>query len=319
MSPRHAAKSAFFVVERLITALLYPICLLRGRLGLAGGVPILMYHQVGRPLPGDGPGREAVPPERFAEQMDTLLAAGYEAIPLGDLVRMLESPDRRSGGRCAVITFDDGLRGQLENAVPILERHGVRATFFLIAGAVGSPRPLPHLAPDAPAAGGGPPPREWLPLDWSEARSLVERGHEIGSHSLTHRSLGALGSASIEVEIRGSREVLEHRLGVPVGLFAYPFGSQACGDCDPRARGPLRRAGYRAACTTAVGRIGPRADPLALRRIPVEPDDGPFRVRCKLAGAYDWVGPVKSLWQRLVPREDRVGAATPARAAGAGR
>jgi peptidoglycan/xylan/chitin deacetylase (PgdA/CDA1 family) len=317
MSPRHAAESVFFLVERLITAFLYPLCLLRARMGREGAVPILMYHQVGRPLPGHGPGREAVPPERFERQMGALLAAGYKAIPLGALFRTPGTPERRSGGRRAVVTFDDGLRGQLENAVPILEHHGVRATFFLIAGAVGSTRPLPHLAPDPSAVGS--PPREWLPLDWDEARRLVERGHEIGSHSLTHRSLVGLGRAAIEVEIRGSREILERRLGVPVGLFAYPFGSPACGDCDPRAREPLRRAGYRAACTTAVGRNGPRADPLALRRIPVEPDDGPFRMRCKLAGAYDWVGPVKSLWQRLVPREDRVGAVAPARATVAGR
>ena len=44
----------------------------------------------------------------------------------------------------------------------------------------------------------------------------------------------------------------------------------------------------------------------------MEEGDGPFRVRCKLAGAYDWVGSVKSLWQRLAAREDRVDAALPA-------
>jgi hypothetical protein len=29
-------------------------------------------------------------------------------------------------------------------------------------------------------------------------------------------------------------------------------------------------------------------------------------MRCKLAGAYDWVGALKSRWQALAPREERV-------------
>ena len=105
---------------------------------------------------------------------------------------------------------------------------------------------------------------------------------------------------------------------MPVECFAYPFGSRAYGDFDPAIRELLRRAGYRGACTTVVGRNGPGADPLALRRLPVEEADGPFRLRCKLAGAYDWVGPVKSLWQRLVARQERVDAAALAPTAGGG-
>jgi peptidoglycan/xylan/chitin deacetylase (PgdA/CDA1 family) len=33
------------------------------------------------------------------------------------------------------LTFDDGLRCQFEQAVPILDQHGFSATFFLIANA----------------------------------------------------------------------------------------------------------------------------------------------------------------------------------------
>jgi peptidoglycan/xylan/chitin deacetylase (PgdA/CDA1 family) len=31
------------------------------------------------------------------------------------------------------LTFDDGLRCQFDRALPILKKHGFRATFFLIA------------------------------------------------------------------------------------------------------------------------------------------------------------------------------------------
>ncbi|MGH9750057.1 MAG: polysaccharide deacetylase family protein [Candidatus Polarisedimenticolia bacterium] len=314
MVPRHAVRGVFTVLERLVTALLYPVCRLLVRPGRGGRVPILMYHQIGRPLPGPGPGGGAVSPERFALQMRVLSAAGYEVISLGELVRRLEERTLRSRTKRAVVTFDDGLRGQMAGACPVLERHGFPATFFLIAGALGTDRLLPHLA--AAAGGGVTMPDEWLQLSWEEARQLRDRAFEIGSHSMSHRSLGRLEPADIEREARGSREVLERRLGVPVELFAYPFGSRAYGDFGPGTAGLLRRAGYRGACTTVVGTNGRGADLLALKRIPVEQGDGPFRLRCKLAGAYDWVGPVKSLWQRLVTREEQVDAPAPWRAAG---
>ncbi|HVH31858.1 MAG TPA: hypothetical protein VNA31_09390, partial [bacterium] len=59
-------------------------------------------------------------------------------------------------------------------------------------------------------------------------------------------------------------------------------------------------------CTTVVGRTDGNADLFALRRIPVDEGDGPFRIRCKVIGAFDWTGPVKEFWQRTMPRKERV-------------
>ncbi len=73
--------------------------------------------------------------------------------------------------RAAVsLTFDDGLRSQLEVAVPILDRAGLRATFYLnptgaqeSAGLGDSWRE--RLAP-------------WIPVQ--------ARGHEMGNHTILH-------------------------------------------------------------------------------------------------------------------------------------
>jgi len=65
------------------------------------------------------------------------------------------------------------------------------------------------------------------------------------------------------------------------------------------------------ACTTVIGRCAPGVDLYALPRIPMEDADTRFRVRCKLAGAYDWVGTVKSFCQRLLARRERVDAGLP--------
>jgi peptidoglycan/xylan/chitin deacetylase (PgdA/CDA1 family) len=212
-------------------------------------------------------------------------------------------------GRAVVLTFDDGYRGQFAFAYPILRWHRLPATFFVTAGYLGTNRFFPHLALETAAAGNGASPSPaWLPLSWDEVKEMAGHGIGIASHAVSHRSLGRLAAEEAEFEVRRSKEVLERRLGIRVDLFAYPFGSRAYGDFDRGIEDILRGTGYRGACTSVVGRSGPGVDPLALPRIPMEDGDGPFRVRCKLAGAYDWVGVVKSLWQRLAARQERVDA-----------
>lgn len=306
-SIRHSLEWLFFMVEPILTAFLYPCCFLRDRFRGPVRIPILMYHQVGRPLKGVRACQDCVSPERFEMQIRGLLKAGYRTISLAALARLLEQSSPARLKRCVVLTFDDGYRDQFLHAYRIILRYRLSATFFVVAGYLGKETFLPHLLPgDAPVRPGNRPPPGWLPLSWGEAEEMARHGMEIGSHSVSHRSLGRLESREVEEEIRRSKEILERRLGVRVGFFAYPFGSETYGDFDRRIQAILRDAGYRGACTTVMGTNGLGAEPFALRRIPMEEGDGPFRLRCKLVGAYNWVGGVKNFWQRLVTREDRV-------------
>jgi peptidoglycan/xylan/chitin deacetylase (PgdA/CDA1 family) len=285
-------------VERAVTAALYPVCRLRESLSGTVKVPILMYHQVGPPVDGGPPRPDCVSPRSFERQMHAILDAGYRVIALHDLVHLLDAGRLEDLRRSVVLTFDDGYRGQFVFACPVLQRLRLPSTFFVTTGIVGKPAFFPHLAIQ-PAPGGASPPLAWLPLSWDEVKEMARQGIDIGSHAVTHRSLGRLAADEAETEAWLSKEILERRAGTKVDLFAYPFGSEAWGDFDRSLEDTLRRSGYRGACTRAIGRSGPGSDPLALPRIPMEERDGPFRVRCKLAGAYDWVGPLVSLWQRL--------------------
>jgi peptidoglycan/xylan/chitin deacetylase (PgdA/CDA1 family) len=72
------------------------------------------------------------------------------------------------GCRGAVsLTFDDGMPSQIQKAAPILQEAGLRATFYV------NPR-------DSWLAGAA---------DW---RTLVQAGHEIGNHTITHPCSRAL-------------------------------------------------------------------------------------------------------------------------------
>ena len=71
---------------------------------------------------------------------------------------------------------------------------------------------------------------------------------EIGSHTITHPVLGLLDASGRREECAGSRAALQHWLGAPPDMFAYPFGEGMAANRD--AERSVQDAGYAAAFTT---------------------------------------------------------------------
>jgi peptidoglycan/xylan/chitin deacetylase (PgdA/CDA1 family) len=103
---------------------------LGSRRARATRLPILTYHsiqEIGRAYPFDV-GVVDASPAAFERQME-YVARFFESITADELrERRL---DRALPGGSIMITFDDGYRDNLHVAVPILKRHGLRATFFI--------------------------------------------------------------------------------------------------------------------------------------------------------------------------------------------
>jgi peptidoglycan/xylan/chitin deacetylase (PgdA/CDA1 family) len=100
--------------------------------GSKARLSILIYHRV-RPAPDEMfPGE--VDTETFDWQM-RCLRTYFNVLPLGTAVAMLQAGKLPPGA--AAITFDDGYRDNYEVALPILQRHGLCATFFIATGFLG--------------------------------------------------------------------------------------------------------------------------------------------------------------------------------------
>jgi peptidoglycan/xylan/chitin deacetylase (PgdA/CDA1 family) len=186
---------------------------------------ILTYHSI-----SDRPSEIAVSPDRFASQIDELVAAGYRFETVSSIIEPSRVRHR------VAVCFDDGFQSVVSNALPVLERVGAVATVFPIVGGLGRRAVWSmHYQPliDEPL------------LDMAALTHLTICGWEVGSHGLTHRCLLALGPAEATEELRRSRVTLEARLGLPVNGFAYP---QGCWSADAVAA--VRRSGYRWACST---------------------------------------------------------------------
>src|SRR5690242_13478643 len=74
------------------------------------------------------------------------------------------------GKKCAVVlTYDDAIDQHLDNAIPVLDSLGLKATFYLTAFSTSMQRRLE---------------------DW---KMLAVNGHELGNHTLYHPCIGGKG------------------------------------------------------------------------------------------------------------------------------
>jgi peptidoglycan/xylan/chitin deacetylase (PgdA/CDA1 family) len=179
-----------------------------------------------------------------------------------------------------LITFDDGYRDNLENALPILERYGYEAVLFVPIGFVGESRPLPHEERLTEEGIRNP------TLDWGELRELDGAGVRVECHGISHRPVAELALDEAAREIAVSKLRLEDALGRPVQAFAYVKGSEA--DYRPVHLSLVRQAGYELGFTSVSGANGPGSDRFRLRRYNVEPYP-PRTFELVLRGACDLI------------------------------
>jgi peptidoglycan/xylan/chitin deacetylase (PgdA/CDA1 family) len=252
------------------------IVLAASRVARTPGMRCLLYHHVTGGEDHD-PGELTVSVRLFERQCAYLRDKGYRVTGAAEAVTML-----RSGAdlaRSVVLTFDDGYVDTHTNAVPILERFRFPATVFVVADAM--------VDGATPVAG-----KKYFNV--AAAREIVAGGLvTIGCHSATHANLRGLSDDALRRETVGAKQRIEDALGVPVRLFAYPFGSYDA--WDRRVRDAVQAAGFEAAFTSISSPNGGGEDPFLLRRYRVSwAEELPYFSRM-LTGGYDW----HAGWQKL--------------------
>jgi peptidoglycan/xylan/chitin deacetylase (PgdA/CDA1 family) len=227
-------------------------------------------------------------PELFSEHL-TWLKQHCEIVRFPDAVRAAGQP--RGGRPVVAITFDDGFADNYEYAFPLLQQHGVPATFFLTVGLLDkNPDILEQLR-----RVWGAQPEEIRAMDWRAVREMQRAGMEMGAHTYSHPNLARLDRYEVELEVRRPKEIIEDRLGVPVRLMAYPFGKPGR-HFTRHTVGTVASAGYEFAA--AVTWRGIRASDSRFR-IPrfTCTEDSLCTLRDKISGAWDLLGK----WQERVP------------------
>jgi peptidoglycan/xylan/chitin deacetylase (PgdA/CDA1 family) len=185
--------------------------------------PILMYHYIRSVDQGSDPlGYElSLAPELFEAQMAWLHEQGYRTMRMDMVARCIASG--ACPARAVALTFDDGYADAFTTALPVLQRYGFTATFYIVSGLVGQPGYM----------------------SWEQLVALRDAGMEIGAHTIDHYDLTTLDPAESERQILQSKTDLEHRLGIGVTSFCYPVGLYNWSVAEQ-----ARAAGYLSAATT---------------------------------------------------------------------
>ena len=123
-----------------------------------------------------------------------------------------------------------------------------------------------------------------LMMSEQQVRGLDSFGIAVGAHTVTHPILKNVEAAFAEREIAASKATLEAITAAPVPLFAYPNGRPKQ-DYDSSHVALVRKAGFKAAVSTAFGAAGRSADLLQLpRMLPWDPTA--FRYSLRLLWTY---------------------------------
>ena len=128
-----------------------------------------------------------------------------------------------------LFTFDDGRESNYVVAAPLLESFGGRGVFFVVpafAEQAGTEKAFafyqtkmnPNSKPGDEEV------EDWKPMSPAQIADLANRGHAIGSHTLTHERLVGLAPETLEREIGESARQLTAWTKKPVDAFAWTFG-----------------------------------------------------------------------------------------------
>jgi len=243
---------------------------------------ILMYHRIANPPPGQPKPTWNVPPARFEKQLQGLLARGWQAWPLRQVLNCVERelPIPR---KTFVVTFDDGYANNLIHAAPILTKLHVPATVFVATAFLDSKRPFP--SDDWPAAGlPGVPSESWRPLTTEECRRMSASGLiELGAHTHTHADFRGR-EAALADDLRQNLAVLGERFGVEHPAFAFPYGTRSDGFVSTPLIQAAREAGVACALTTEADIVRAGESPFGWGRFETQDYDTSGTLAGKLGG-----------------------------------
>ncbi len=232
------------------------------------GFRILTYHKV-----VDHPRTSHDLKPRHLRAHMAYLSDHHLVLGLSDLVERLTHgplPEPRS----VAVTFDDGYREAPDTVAEILTRYHIPATFFVVTGVLDS---------DARTTGS---PDAFM--TWDDVRALASAGFSVGSHTVSHRSLGEIPEEEVEQELLISRKRIGDEIGLLPQELSYPYGTVR--DVSENVAASAKRAGYGCAVTAIHSLNHAGCDPFLLGRTTLSAGDGPRTFKMILQGHLDpWV------------------------------
>lgn len=244
----------------------YPFCKIFDSLIRPKAVPVLLYHSI-----SDAPSRLAVPIKNFSAQMAWLAGQGYQTIRPADL-----ASDEPGKAKRVLLTFDDGFKDNLANALPVLEKYGFFATVFISTAYLGKTSSFCRRPED----------QNFPMLNADDLRTLKNSGWTIASHFASHRDLDNLPAREVRREYEEARSALAATLGDPAAgrIVSYPHNRY-----NEKVATELKRSGALMAFSGRIGFFAPGDDLYRIPRVEIDRDVNLKKFKLFLSPSYNWL------------------------------
>jgi len=108
-----------------------------------------------------------------------------------------------STNKVVILNFYDNDIGQFTNAKPILDKYGFKGTFFIVCSWASSDNNPSRM-------------------NWQQITQLYNEGHDINSHSTSHKVLSKLSADDLDYQVGQSKQCFREHIGAEPTVFSPP-------------------------------------------------------------------------------------------------
>ncbi len=165
-------------------------------------IPVLSYHSI-----SNDKSSISISTNIFEKQIIFLKKLGYESVNFDEI-----DPNKKNQ---IILTFDDGYKDILINALPILKKYNFKSTCFFVTNLIGKNNNWDSKKENFKI-------KELMNPD--DIKKWYENGMSVQSHSHNHLDLTKLSNAEIINELEYSKKYLKEKFNIKSDVFCYPFG-----------------------------------------------------------------------------------------------
>ena len=165
-------------------------------------IPIISYHSINNencPI--------SLSLKEFEKQLVFFKKNNFHSIHFNEI--------KNTSSKKFIITFDDGYKDLITNALPLLKKYDFTATCLIISNLIGKRNIWDEYKENI---------KDKELMNLSDINYWLKNGMKIGSHSKNHKKLTKLDDKEKIDEIINSKNELESLIGSAIDSFCYPYG-----------------------------------------------------------------------------------------------
>lgn len=204
--------------------------------------PILAFHNISASLKEDKWGL-TINTQDLEKKLIQLKENNYETVFASEIGEYIKN-GKKIPNNLVALTFDDGTIGFYTEVLPLLKKHNLKASLYIMTGV-----------------------RSKNYVNSEQIKEIAESNLvEIGSHTVYHQRLGELSEADQFKELKNSKIFLENLLSKEITVICYPYGSYT-----EKTKELAKELGYLYGLDFNARTINSEIDPWAINRIGLSP------------------------------------------------